>query len=180
MESLGILDSMKHSPMHNYGGIPGLTSWLLGAPSPRGLIRLMENSRHHQEPIIPHSHRFSFHCKVLNGNVRNIIWTPASEKTAADWFEESELVYQGEPGKYLKKPVGRDRWAMQEKFYRKGDEYGMSSDQVHSIFFSRGAQVLFFEGPQETASSIILEPVVEGVLIPTFQVPDWAFSKGQP
>ncbi len=39
------LDAMKHSPIGNYGGIPGVTSWLVGQPSDQGLVRLMECSR---------------------------------------------------------------------------------------------------------------------------------------
>ncbi len=37
------LDGMKPSPIRNFGGISGVTSWLIGAPSERRLVRL--NSR---------------------------------------------------------------------------------------------------------------------------------------
>ena len=59
--SIEALLRMKHSPVRNYA-IPGLTSSLIGSPSPNGTVRIFECSREHQEPIIPHSHRFSFQC----------------------------------------------------------------------------------------------------------------------
>jgi hypothetical protein len=167
------LQSMKHSPIQNYGGIPGLTSWLIGAPSEQGLVRLMECSREHQEPIIPHSHRFDFHCVVLAGFVRNIIWEPCVK---GDEFQASVLTYSGEPGKYRKTACASQLWAATTRAYAAGDEYGMTADQVHSIFFSRGASVLFFEGPKVSDTSIILEPVVDGEVIPTFKVEPWMFK----
>lgn len=170
------LAAMKHSPIGNYGGIPGVTSWLVGMPSSLGLVRLMECSREHHEPIIPHSHRFDFNCLVLAGSVRNIIWR--RDKTG-DVYHESTLTYAGKPGEYCKERGVSDRWIATTRLYGRGEEYGMHADEVHSIFFSRGAVVLFFEGPQVTESSIILEPVVDGVVVPTFDVKPWAFKRGE-
>jgi hypothetical protein len=53
----------------------------------------------------------------------------------------------------------------------------MTADQVHSIFFSRGAIVLFFEGSKESDTSIILEPFVNNEIVPTFKVEPWMFKK---
>lgn len=170
-----MLDAMKHSPLGNYGGIPGLTSWLIGTPSANGLVRLMECSRDHDEPIIPHSHRFDFHCTVLAGRVCNVLWTPDVE---GDQYLQSTLSYGGEPGTYLKTPGVSIGWEKMGTFYHPGDEYEMHANQVHSIFFGRGTKVLFFEGPQISSDSIILEPMVDGVVVPTFDVKPWAFQRG--
>jgi hypothetical protein len=164
------LDNMKHSPVRNYGGIPGLTSWLIGEPSKRGLIRLMECSRDHFEPIVPHSHRFDFECRVLRGKVRNVIWTPDPK---GDEYEATELRYTGTPGHYEKSPSSRNAWSFRADAYREGDTYSMDSTEVHSIFFARDTVVLFFEGAPTTDTSIILQPVVDGVTVPTFKVEPW-------
>jgi len=168
------LKCMKHSPIQNYGGIPGITSWLIGEPSKWGIVRLMESSRDHQEPVIPHSHRFDFHCIVLAGTVRNIIWEASPR---GDEFQASILTYAGAPGQYRKTSGEISRWTTVTREYTAGEEYGMSAEQVHSIFFSRGASVLFFEGPTAHDSSIILEPVVDGEVVPTFKVEPWMFKK---
>jgi hypothetical protein len=170
------LRRMKHSPIHNYGGIPGLTSWLIGAPSDAGMIRLMECSRDHHESIIPHSHRFDFHCLVLAGQVRNIIWERVGR---GDAYQESTLVYQGNPGGYDKQDDGVGHWGTVTHTYNIGEEYWMSAGQVHSIFFSKGACVLFLEGPRRSDSSLILQPFVDGEVVPTFDVKPWAFKREQ-
>jgi hypothetical protein len=173
---LDCLDAMKHSPVANYGGIPGLTSWLVGEPSASGLVRLMECSRDHQEPIIPHSHRFDFHCRVLSGSVRNLIW----EKThpgAGDAFQVSALEYAGAMGRYQRVAGEVGNWAMHCNRHQAGEEYSMKADEVHSIFFARGTVVLFFEGPKVSDSSIILQPFVDGEAVPTFKVEPWMFKR---
>jgi hypothetical protein len=173
-----ILESMKHSPVRNYGGIPGLTSWLIGEPSTRGLVRLLECSRTHFEPIVPHSHRFDFECRVLRGKVRNIVWEPS---TAGDEYETTEIAYGGEPGSYGEyRQTGRTAWSFRTDMYREGEIYAMEAHEVHSIFFERDTSVLFFEGPQTTETSIFLQPVVDGKVVPTFKVEPWMFERGQP
>lgn len=175
MSILKFIETMKHSPVSNYGGIPGVTSWLIGEPGKHGLVRLMECSRDHQEPITPHSHRFDFHCMVLAGSVRNLIWL---ESVRGDEFRSTTLRYGGEVGKYERETGGVKRWAICTKNYQAGDEYGMKSNEVHSIFFAKGTSVLFFEGPQVSDSSIILEPFVDGEALPTFKVEPWMFKRG--
>jgi hypothetical protein len=56
----------------------------------------------------------------------------------------------------------------------------MTADEIHSIFFGRDTSVLFFEGPNVSDTSIILEPVVDGETIPTFKVEPWAFKRAAP
>jgi hypothetical protein len=180
MELLKFLPAMKHSPVKNYGGIPGLTSWLIGTPGEHGLVRLMESTREHQEPIIPHSHRFDFHCIVLAGTVRNRIWLPAGNEASGDLFRISELKYGGDIGKYCVQQGGMARDGFRTDTHIEGDEYSMTADEVHSIFFGRDTSVLFFEGPNVSDTSIILEPVVDGETIPTFKVEPWAFKRAAP
>ena len=169
---LEIVDAMKHSPLRNYAGIPGLTSWLIGEGK-KGIVRLLECSRNHQEPVTPHSHRFDFQCFVLVGSARNVLWTESDD---GDEYEATSMVYSGMPGKYVKRASRRAKFLHTDRRYFSGDEYGMKANEIHSIFFSKDAKVLFFEGPQKSDSSIILEPVVNGIKVPTFEMRDWMFS----
>jgi hypothetical protein len=177
--SIEALLRMKHSSVKNYA-IPGLTSSLIGNPSPAGTVRLFECARDHQESITPHSHRFNFQCWVLRGSVRNRIWTESHYPDPhADMFHSSYLEYNGEFGKYEKKDGLVGRWRYEDALYKAGECYSMKHDEVHSIFFSRGAVVLFFEGPTESNTSIILEPYVNNETVPTFKVEQWMFKKEQ-
>lgn len=183
MDLLNFVECMKHSPVKNYG-IPGLTSWLIGAPSEAGCVRLFECSRDHQEPITPHSHRFDFFCMVLAGEVKNIIWEKRKYWDTVigvdDLYQASELEYMGDIGQYEKRADGAAQFRRTPTTYKAGENYSMKRDQIHSIFFSAGTKVLFFEGPQRSTSSEILEPFVDGELVPTFKVEPWMFKKPSP
>jgi hypothetical protein len=171
------LMSMAHSPVSNYV-IPGLTSYLIGGRSERGTVRLFHCSREHQEAITPHSHRFDFQCWVLRGNVRNRLWRrAAADHPAADQFCVSSLSYKGAMGDYSKEPLGVSRWVHADHCYSTGECYSMKADEVHSIFFSRGAVVLFFEGPSVSDHSIALEPYVDNETIPTMETRPWMFRR---
>jgi len=174
---LPMLLKMAHSPVKNYI-IPGVTSSLIGGnPGPGGCIRLFECERDHQENVTPHSHRFEFQCWVLQGSVTNRIWTTDSiHSTSADLFELTEIKFDG-MGKYERVTSARAKYSYEDKTYNQGDWYRMTAAQIHSIKFSRGAIVLFFEGPTEFATSYILEPVVDGIVIPTFKTEPWMFKK---
>ena len=177
MNVLDMLEAMKHSPLHNYAGVPGLTSWLIGAG--KGNVRLMECSRAHQEAIIPHSHRFDFVCQVLAGTVTNLLWEEGDRDQNDDEYQVTEMGYAGTPGCYDRGDSWRGRFRVVEQKHGVGATYSMKADQIHSIFFSRGAKVLFLEGPEVSSTSVILEPVVDGVVVPTFDVRDWMFKKEQ-
>lgn len=169
------LMTLAHSPVHNYV-VPGLTSLLLGGGYPNGNVRLFINERQHVEPITPHSHRFDFQCLVLDGEVTNRIWREADAKTG-DMMAVSQLVYEGSIGKYSKGLIAHSYWRYYDKTFKKGEVYSMVSTEVHSIYFSRGAKVLFFEGPNCTDKSIVLEPVVNGDRIETFKTEPWMFRR---
>ncbi|BCG50256.1 hypothetical protein [Ralstonia phage RP13] len=173
-----LLSTMKHSPLYNYAGIPGLTSWLIGNSNQsdnRGRVRLMTCERNHHEVIIPHSHRFDFQCVVLAGKVINSIW---SEDPSGDEFIETILTYCDTPGDYSKTVLSTPKKYKQGFMkYEAGQSYSMSSNQIHSIEFYRDTAVLFLEGPAQTIDTKIIEPFYRGVRVPTFKVEPWMFSR---
>lgn len=175
MKDLGLLNNiiqdMKCSKVSNYV-IAGLDSFLLTS----GNVRLFENSRDHQDQITPHSHRFNFACLVLDGHVINRIWYE-SQESEGDLFQSTTLHYAGEIGSHTKSKEGRAFYSSYDKKYEAGECYAMSAEQIHSIQFSRGAKVLFLEGPQVSDTSIIIEPVVNGVLINTYENKPYMFFK---
>lgn len=168
-----ILEQMKHSPLRNYAGIPGLTSWMISERGPKGCVRLFECERNHSEHIIPHSHRYDFHCIVLSGTVRNVIYDVSDSQS--DQFVATNLRFE-KTGTYKREDETYVYASMNETTYTAGQSYEMCAHEIHSIYFSKGARVLFFEGPPETNFSKILEPVANGEHIKTFQVEPWMFK----
>lgn len=177
MIDLEHLLSMAHSPVRNYA-IPGLTSWLIGNPSPCGTVRMFHCERAHQEAITPHSHRFDFQCLVLEGKVRNRLWKPVDRfyQGDGDWFQWSVLRGAG-LGQYERGSSTPGRYTFEDHEYEAGGRYGMKADEIHSIYFDRNTRVLFFEGPQVSDKSAILEPLVDGECVPTFKVEPWMFQR---
>lgn len=165
-----ILDEMKSNRVANYV-IAGLDSYLIT----EGKVRMFVNSRDHQDAITPHSHRFDFVCLVLNGTVQNKIWKRVKNADEGDLFQESTLDYSGEIGKHAIIPGDQNYWVHSKYTYHAGSTYKMEHDQIHSIEFSKNAIVLFFEGPAKTNTSKIIEPVVDGRVIPTYQKQDYMF-----
>lgn len=146
--NLATLDMVKHSPLHNYAGIPGLTSWLI-AESDYCIVRMFENERDHDEVITPHSHRFDFECMVLDGKVWNTIYEvePAEipgKPQPGDLYQITEMECTA-PGKYIRGKRARDFYSKHTTLYQMGDTYAMTFDQIHAIKFSKGARVLFIE-----------------------------------
>jgi hypothetical protein len=170
--------AMAHSPVHNYA-IPGLTSYLIGTPSPAGTVRLFHCTRDHQEAITPHSHRFDFQCWVLQGGVVNRVWKELyhSDENNGDLFTRTVLNFRGGPGKYELGDEQEVRYAYDDKRFKAGECYGMKAHEIHSIYFARDTRVLFFEGPTISNSSVILQPCVDGETIPTFKVEPWMFKR---
>lgn len=165
--------SMKGNPMGNYI-VPGLTSWMIGAKSQNGCVRLFESEREQQRDIAPHSHRFDFSCLVLRGEVVNKVWT---HSPAGDEFELSRIRYLGRPGLYEKEALERGRFDFTATHYSQGDFYRMEFYEMHSIVFSRGALVLFFEGPTLTDESLMLDPISDGDVIATSDTAPWMFKR---
>lgn len=167
------LKLMAHDPVRNYIA-PGLTSSLIGKGS-KGCVRLFESSREQQFAITPHSHRFDFLCVVIQGSVRNRVWT-RSQVGQGDAFVETKLNFDS-MGKYEFEELRVARFTHQDHVHLKGETYEMKAPEIHSIYFGANTAVLFFEGPTVRNHSTILEPHVDGVKVPTFQVEPWMFTK---
>lgn len=171
-----VLMQMAHSPVRNYV-VPGLTSWLIGNPGEGGCVRMFVSERDQQAAITPHSHRFNFECLVLAGSVRNRIW---SQSNSGDLFFVS-LQERGRMGGYeVTAGASPVRFGYRDEAHKAGEWYGMEHQEIHSIFFSRGAKVLFFEGADVTETTRILEPCVNGQRIDTMRVDSWMFQTGNP
>ena len=170
------IKSMASSPVRNYA-IPGLTSWLIGGPE-HGKVRLFECSRSHDEHIVPHSHRFAFSCLVLAGKVHNKRFFRVD--AGGDEFIESTITYTGSIGKHTVSRGEVARYESAVETHTQGCWYHMEADEVHSIWFERDTKVLFFECPNISDTSIVLEPFVDGDRIPTFKTEPWMFARATP
>jgi hypothetical protein len=170
------LFKLAHSKLSNYI-LPGLNSYLLSQPSSTGCARLFEATREQYEVIAPHSHRFDIACLVLEGRVQNTLWH-ALPFALQDQWAVSELSYKGKPGEYTKALSGVNCFRQDTSVYQTGDWYFMSYSDIHSITFDKGAVVLFFEGPEKTSTTKVLEPWVDGELCETLKVQAWMFKRG--
>ncbi len=172
-----LLDEMKSSPIRNYV-VAGLDSYLLE----NGKVRYFQCSRNHQDQITPHSHRFDFACFVIDGSVTNRVWGKIKDKHfgfKGDLFEESTLVYSGEVGSHKIVAGEQNNYIYEDNFYKTGDKYFMFSHEIHSIYFSKNAKVLFFEGPEKSNESKIIQPVVNGEIIQTYKKEPYMFRRDQ-
>jgi hypothetical protein len=171
------LGPMLNSRLDNYI-IPGLSSHLVGG-SEYGKVRLFCTDRAATDFVTPHSHRFDFTCLVLRGTVRNTIFHEGSE-TADLWCASTINQVCGPSGILNYEHVRSDepsRWAQETATYLAGDTYSMRHDEIHSIQFARGSRVLFFEGPEVTKQSVMIEPWVNGKVVPTFKTEPWMFER---
>lgn len=171
--NIEILEGMKHSRIDNYAGIPGLTSWMF-YKADKGCVRMFEMFRDQEHFITPHSHRFDFSCVVLKGEVENTLYVPHTIFNE-DEYVVTEMLYNGEAGSYNRGQVDVQKLMKKRTEYFEGSTYSMKANDVHSIKFSKGAKVLFFEGESTETSNVILEPFIYGEHVKTFKVEDWMF-----
>lgn len=162
------LELLEHTPLNNYI-LAGLSSNLLGSTT-----RIFKNTRESIGMITPHSHRFDFQCLVLRGSVTNTLFLPSED---GDDYQVTATKYLGSPGHYEDLKTCRAMYLPESQKYSAGDWYGMTSDQIHTISFSRDAVVLFIEGKQKTDRSVYIEPHVNGETIPTMKTESWMFQK---
>lgn len=182
METMQLLKLIRHSPLYNYI-IPGLTSYIVKEfGEDQGMLRMFEMERTQLADIAPHSHRFDFECTVLHGQVYNTTWTQSEERDSyAEPFIATRLTYGGRPGEYLHEPMKHVTWwAPNTVLYAAGKnpQYSMTNEEVHSIRFSRGAIVLFKEGPTKVRDTTMLDPFTRGIIAEISPVKDWMFRKG--
>jgi hypothetical protein len=175
-DALEVINSMSNSRITNYVW-PGMSSVLLGGDG-CGLVRLFENSREQTTDITPHTHRYNFTAIVLRGWVLNRLWR--THRDCGDEYASSTIKYNDEVGRHTKEDTfSVDEWGYTESRYSAGQTYHMDADEMHSIKFSRNAKVLMFEGPIISPFSLILEPFVDGELVPTFHTAKWMFRREQ-
>jgi hypothetical protein len=170
---------MLNNRLRNYI-VPGLSSYLVGGAA-HGKVRMFHAERTTRDMITPHSHRFDFTCLVLQGHVRNNVYWPHSGGDA--WCLSTIQQVCGEGGVLSYTHVREDKATRFEcitKEYGPGDVYSMACHEIHSIEFYRGSKVLFFEGPQIWETSQMIEPWVDGRVVPTFRTEDWMFLRGDP
>jgi hypothetical protein len=171
-----IVETMLNNRLRNYI-VPGLDSSLVGGGE-HGKVRMFEASRNTRDSITPHNHRFDFGCIVLAGEVQNTLYIPDSEGSA--WCRSTIDQVCGADGVrdfvHTREDQPR-RYSQSCAVYSAGQTYTMGSEEIHSIVFSRGAQVLFLEGPSKTTRSVMIEPWIDGRCIPTFEVKEWMFQQ---
>lgn len=173
--------AMRHNRLGNYI-VPGLTSHLIGGSDEVGRVRLFSTDRSTRDVITPHSHRFDFTCLVLAGDVRNTIYRE-SQRGDEDWCLSTIDQVCGKDGlrEFVHKRADSPaRFYREVTEYHKGDVYSMTTDEIHSIEFTKDAKVLFFEGPQLRSRSEMIEPWVDGKVVPTFRTEPWMFDRVQP
>lgn len=174
------VEPMLHSRLQNYI-VPGLTSQLVGG-SEYGKVRLFQTDRQARDFVTPHSHRFDFTCLVLSGTVRNTLFLGGGPGVDL-WCVSTIGQVCGKDGllEYVHtREAEPTAWAQETYTYAEGDAYSMRHTEIHSIQFDRGTQVLFFEGPQIIDHSRMLEPWVDGKVIPTFKTESWMFERDPP
>lgn len=178
-DTLKIYDALKpilNNELKNYI-IPGLSSFLVGGDS-FGKVRLFSASRSAKDFITPHSHRFDFTGFVLKGCVHNTIyergeygdqWCVSSigQVCGRDGINKYSHVREEEPTSFIHRT----------EYFSKESVYHMKFNEIHSIVFEKDTVVLVFEGTTVTDVSYMIEPWVDGKVIPTFKTEPWMFEK---
>ena len=168
---------LAHSHLANYI-LPGVTSSII-ASGPQGMVRMFTSSRETREFVTPHSHRFDFTCLVLDGWAENIVYQRSYACEGDRWHKSQLQRVTDGPRRYKVVALGEPAFYTEEvRRYGKGETYSMTHSAIHSIRFSRGARVLFFEGPQRQENTVILQPDDPHTqqAIPTFDVARWMFT----
>ena len=172
MKQKQVIESMLTSRIQNYI-IPGLASQLVT----NGRVRVFTQTTEQMSLVVPHSHRFDLACCVIEGSVENTFWQKSAPGNfRASEFAVTEAFYEGNPGSYRVDELPRAHFVPYSITYSQNEWYAMSSEEIHSVRFSKGAVVLLFEGPAKSEFSVALEPIVNGVRIPLFKVEDWMFN----
>ncbi len=188
MSNLELIDLLKARMAHNHLVnyiVPGVVSSLIGGKE-HGKVRMFTATRDAVDFITPHSHRFDFSALVLAGCVENTLYhhtgfqgfgndawcgSTINQVCGADGLNKYEHVRETEPS----------WWSKETRSYGPDSPYGttytMTSAEIHSVVFKKGTVVLFFEGPELLKTSKMLEPWVNGKVVPTFKTEDWMFEK---
>lgn len=176
---LEVVRPMLHNTLDNYI-VPGLRSSLVGDGKDKGKVRLFHASRDARDFITPHSHRFNFAALVLEGTVVNSIYHRAGGFDGDSWVMSTIGQVCGMDGIQNYTHVREEKpekWRRTDHVFTAGMVFHMSYEEIHSIVYHRNAKALFLEGPPVTDISVMLEPWVNGKLVPTFKTEDWMFEK---
>jgi hypothetical protein len=182
-ELIAHLETMQHGGIQNYIA-PGLASYLI-ATGPRGLVRMFDSTRETEFFVTPHSHGYDFVCLVLEGVANNTIYTEEGSLHSYLNYDSDDLygvlIVKGTLGSYEMTPRDEPlRFYKRCTQYKAGEVYAMKHDEIHSITFSKGAKILFFEGPPHSEGQLrqvrVLQPWVNGAMVPTFSVPEWMYK----
>lgn len=180
-DTQAILDAirpMRNSLLRNYI-VPGLNSNLIGGAE-FGKVRLFSATRAARDFVTPHSHRFDFTALVLRGIVRNTIFSQHLQ-SQEEWCLSTIGRVCGADGLENYNHIRATEvslWTQKTTVYVEGETYAMQFAEIHSIQFESDTEVLMFEGPQQTEFSRMLEPWVNGKVVPTFKTEDWMFERG--
>jgi hypothetical protein len=144
-------------------------------------VRVFKAGRQARDFVTPHSHRFNFCAIVLAGEVHNTLYTPALHPTDGDdWCTSVITQVCGKDGLHNfdhTRATQPSRWLQYTDNFSPGNAYYMGFEEIHSIVFDKGTEVLLFEGPELTKTSVMLEPWVDGKCVPTFKTEPWMFER---
>jgi len=160
--------------------LAGMTSFMAGGQLViEAKTRTFSMERHQSNMVVPHSHRYCLLSKVIAGTVVNTLWKKTCrEDPEADSFYETILSpTDGGMGEYEKTFRARVCYYKPlQRSYGPGESYFMDCEDIHSIAFSKGTVVEIMEYPEESDTSLILEPAIDGKVIPLSRTEDWMFS----
>lgn len=162
--------------------VPGLDSYLLCGDNGRGFVRLFVMRRLQETVIVPHNHRYDFHCQVLAGDVTHrtyelgeVISAPRQDTTHAIMgYNPASPDRTGDVFAYTNVEHVTD-----EK-HNAGDTYELKYKDFHTVMFAKGAEVLFFEGPsfmRHTSKYLVPYDQVNKAPLDTYYWRDWMMKR---
>lgn len=179
-DSFEDINSLSISTIENYV-VPGLYSFLLTEKNEDvGCIRAFMQTLHQEYFVTPHSHRYNHEIIMIKGECQQILYEETSIRSDdySQFYRKSTIEYLNSPGKYRHSLGGHlGQYVRRNKRLEEGQRFRLNSDEIHSIFFNKGAIALIKEGPDIDCMSYILQPIAKDELINTFQVNEWAFRK---
>ena len=131
---------------------------------------------HYQHGLVaPHSHRRDLLFVVLEGVVHNELYI--SDDSGPEYLVR-KIKYEGHPGKYSSdNEEVRGRFRSVRYSFNAGDRFRMLANEIHSIYFNKGAKLLRVSGPELIATSLQLIPVTDkAVRVDIAAVQPWMFT----
>lgn len=156
--------------------VPGMISIELGPTTEGGFARILHMTREQEFWVTAHDHRYNLHCQVITGIVTNYLY---------------ELTYHVERAaathtilKYNKTKHSLDetlpifvKGNYKATSYGHGQIYTLVHDVFHSIWMTKGTQVLIVESAQMKDFNHCLVPYVQGKIANTFLWKHWMMEQ---